>query len=197
MTLHVRVAGGWTGRLYSMCQEDAERLERKQSRHRIVQQQISDKLSPFQSMPMHLEKSVAVTGQDNPAFHEQESTSLPAISSEVAISIVSATENIRNTYKDLLPTEVAISFHFSSLLSTLFSEITLLMNADAYHAGWPIQWLGNARMELSPCSFYCRRNRCNTVRFSSPISGEQIPERDECLPTLPSILLHECSQFPG
>ncbi|KZS13399.1 Nadph oxidase-like protein [Daphnia magna] len=108
MTLHVRVAGGWTGRLYSMCQEDAERLERKQSRHRIVQQQISDKLSPFQSMPMHLEKSVAVTGQDNPAFHEQESTSLPAISSEVAISIVSATENIRNTYKDLLPTEMPI-----------------------------------------------------------------------------------------
>ncbi|XP_057364897.1 NADPH oxidase 5-like [Daphnia carinata] len=108
MTLHVRVAGGWTGRLYSMCQEDAERLERKQSRHRIVQQQISDKLSPFQSMPMHLEKSVAVTGQDNPAFHEQESTSLPVISSEVAISIVSTTENIRNTFKDLLPTEMPI-----------------------------------------------------------------------------------------
>ena len=93
-----------------MCQEDAARLERQQSRHRIVQQQLDSKLSPFQSMPMTLEKSTvtAVAGQDNSAFHEQESTSLPTLSTEVAISIISSSENSRNNCKDLLPIEVVI-----------------------------------------------------------------------------------------
>ena len=92
-----------------MCQEDAARLERQQSRHRIVQQQLDSKLSAFQSMPMTLEKStVAVgTGQDNPAFHEQESTSVPALNTEVAISIISTPEP-RSNFKDLLPIEVII-----------------------------------------------------------------------------------------
>ncbi|EFX85024.1 hypothetical protein DAPPUDRAFT_1878, partial [Daphnia pulex] len=66
MTLHVRVAGGWTGRLYSMCQEDATRLERQQSRQRIAQQQLDSKLSPFQSMPMQLEKSTMPIMLDGP-----------------------------------------------------------------------------------------------------------------------------------
>lgn len=109
MTLHVRVAGGWTGRLYSMCQEDATRLERQQSRQRMIaQQQLDSKLSPFQSMPMQLEKSTVAAGQDNPAFHEQESISLPALNTEVAISIISTAEPSRSNCKDLLPIEVVI-----------------------------------------------------------------------------------------
>lgn len=106
MTLHVRVAGGWTGRLYSMCQEDAERLERQHSLHRIVQRQLSDKLSPFQSMPMQLEKSeTAAVGQDNLAY-TQESTSLPVTNNEIAISIVSSSESIRAASKDVSPLDV-------------------------------------------------------------------------------------------
>ena len=107
MTLHVRVAGGWTGRLYSMCQEDAERLERQHSRHRIAQRQLSNKLSPFQSMPMQLEKSVDMLGQDNAAY-QQESTSLPpTVNTEIAISIVSTAEPpSRTPTKDISPLEV-------------------------------------------------------------------------------------------
>lgn len=120
MTLHVRVAGGWTGRLYSMCQEDAERLERQHSRHRIAQQQLSNKLSPFQSMPMPLDKSVDVLGQDNLAY-QQESTSLPVTNSEIAISIVSTVEHgklsRKSSNRDISPLDVSCSLNASGRIS--------------------------------------------------------------------------------
>lgn len=103
MTLHVRVAGGWTGRLYSMCQEDAERLERQHSRHRILQQQLSNKLNPFQSIPIQMEKSTAPVGQDNLAY-TQEPTSLPVTNSEIAIiSTISSSSNSNKTIEEDVP----------------------------------------------------------------------------------------------
>lgn len=111
MTLHVRVAGGWTGRLYSICQEDAERLERQHSRHRIAQRQLSNKLSPFQSMPMQLEKSVDESGQDNPAYQQESASLPPTTNSEIAISIVSTVEPpSRISNKDISPLEVRATF---------------------------------------------------------------------------------------
>ncbi len=116
MTLHVRVAGGWTGRLYSICQEDAERLERQHSRHRIAQRQLSNKLSPFQSMPMQLqlEKSVDESGQDNPAYQQESASLPPTTNSEIAISIVSTVEPpSRAPNKDISPLEVPAATFFS------------------------------------------------------------------------------------
>lgn len=94
MTFHVRVAGGWTGRLYSMCQEDAERLDRQHSRHRILQQQLSNKLNPFQSIPIPLERSTTSVGQDNLAY-AQEPTSLPVTNNETAISTIASSDTNR------------------------------------------------------------------------------------------------------
>jgi len=106
ITLHVRVAGGWTGRLYSICQEDAERILRQQSFHRIAQQQINaNKLNPFSSLvltnpreeedgdevidvtPSCSSGSSSVTaGQDNMAY--QSECSSPSLSD----SSISSTE---------------------------------------------------------------------------------------------------------
>jgi hypothetical protein len=112
ITLHVRVAGGWTGRLYSICQEDAERILRQQSFHRIAQQQInSNKLNPFSSLvltnpreeedgdevidvtPSCSSASSSVTaGQDNMAY--QSECSSPSLSDSSIISTEVANRSI-------------------------------------------------------------------------------------------------------
>ncbi len=108
ITLHVRVAGGWTGRLYSICQEDAERLLRQHSLHIIAQQQMNaNKLNPFTSLvltdPREVEEedaesnvvpvtpscssvsSSVTAGQDNLAY--QSECSSPSLSDSGVNSI--------------------------------------------------------------------------------------------------------------
>lgn len=93
LTLHIRVAGGWTGRLYTICQEDVERLERQQDRFRISAA-VDDKMSPF-----HAAAAAALpdgdVGQDNLAYQPDATAPVP----EEPISV-------NNRISDLLRLEV-------------------------------------------------------------------------------------------
>lgn len=103
MTIHVRVAGGWTAKLYSICQEDVERLNKQKS---IQQLALASKLMPFQSMPLQLENRVPTDGQDN-LVYQPEYTSLPVTSTEVAISVGAPYHSVLEDINELSSLEVS------------------------------------------------------------------------------------------
>ena len=95
LTLHIRVAGGWTGRLYTICQEDVERLERQQDRYRISAA-VDDKMSPFHAATL---PDGDGDGQDNLAYQPDATSAVP----EEPISV-------NNRISELLRLEVIFYF---------------------------------------------------------------------------------------
>ena len=106
MTLHIRVVGGWTRRIYSICQENFEKLQPYQSDQRILNQ-ISSKIEligkkkddsfKFQSLRWQMK------AEDNLAFQADSCT--------VEISRISHDTN--KQVLQLSPVEVMTYYHYS------------------------------------------------------------------------------------
>lgn len=118
LTLHIRVAGGWTGRLYAICQEDAIRLERQKSRYRIAAVAVtkdpgnSKLIMPGQFIvepvgASDIEEpsdSLSSSGEDNPAFDGHQSEPVASLDSSSSSSTTSV--DITSRISELLRLEV-------------------------------------------------------------------------------------------
>lgn len=206
LTLHIRVVGGWTRRVYAICQENFEKLQPYQSDQRILNQ-ISSKLEligkkaddsfKFQSLRWQMK------AEDNLAFQAESCTvEISRISHDVTRQVLqlSPIEVILNIAPILCS---AMSFYsisckmekskdFLLMLHVLFlSLLPIWLVKDSDINEWSLQWFDNQGMELSTGAFYCWRDWCDTFCFSTPKCHEKISKRHVYLP---SLFPHELQQ---
>lgn len=99
LTLHIRVAGGWTSKLYEICQRDAERLVKEKSI-----QKLRSKLNPFRSRLTYAYRKTT-GGRENLAF-QPDSTLPPSTRAEAGISFGTPYRTTKEDAKEFAPPEV-------------------------------------------------------------------------------------------